>query len=229
MSAPTPLQILQANSLPSAVQAEIEQMILGGDLAAGQRINEAALATRFGTSRGPVREALRALEECGLVRAERNRGVFVRQVSLTEADEVYDLREVLDELVGRRLAERITPEQLAALQVLLADMDAATARQDVKQYHQLNLQFHDALVDFVGNKHLSATYRRLTKELLLFRLHGLKEGGGFAVSNAEHKAIVEAIASRDPDRAGRVLREHAIDSRARIHKAAASARLASRG
>ena len=53
-----------------------------------------------------------------------------------------------------------------------------------------------------------ATYRRLTKELLLFRLHGLQEGGGFAVSNAEHKAIVGAIATRDPEQAGRVLREH---------------------
>jgi phosphonate utilization transcriptional regulator len=224
MNAPTPLQILQANSLPSAVQAEIERMILGGELAPGQRINEAALAERFGTSRGPVREALRALEECGLVRAERNRGVFVKAVSVAEADEVYDLREVLDELIGRRLAERITAEQLAALRTLVAQMDVATAHQDVASYYDLNLRFHDALVDSVGNRHLSATYRRLTKELLLFRLHGLQEGGGFAVSNAEHRAIVEAIASRDPARAGRVLREHAIDSRARMHKAAALAR-----
>ncbi len=223
MNAPTPLQILQANSLPSAVQAEIEQLILGGELAAGQRINEAALAERFGTSRGPVREALRALEECGLVRAERNRGVFVREVSLAEADEVYDLREVLDEFVGRRLAERITPGQLDALRALLTEMDGAVASQDVGRYHQLNLRFHELLVDSVGNSHLSATYRRLTKELLLFRLHGLQEGGGFAVSNSEHKAILEAIASRDPTRAGRVLREHAIDSRARMHKAASAA------
>ncbi|MBS0393201.1 MAG: phosphonate utilization associated transcriptional regulator [Proteobacteria bacterium] len=222
MNAPTPLQILQANSLPSAVQAEIEQLILGGELAAGQRINEAALAERFGTSRGPVREALRALEECGLVRAERNRGVFVREVSIAEADEVYDLREVLDEFVGRRLAERIAPGELEALRALLADMDGAVARQDVGRYHQLNLRFHELLVDSVGNSHLSATYRRLTKELLLFRLHGLQEGGGFAVSNTEHKAIFEAIASRDPARAGRVLREHAVDSRARMHKAAST-------
>ncbi len=222
MNAPTPLQILQANSLPSLVQAEIEQMILGGELAAGQRINEALLAERFGTSRGPVREALRALEECGLVRAERNRGVFVREVSIDEADEVYDVREALDELIGRRLAERISVAQLTELKRLLGDMDAATAEQNLARYHKLNLEFHDALVDFAGNRHLAATYRRLTKELLLFRLHGLEKGGGFAVSNAEHKAIVKAIASRDPARAGRALREHAADSRARMHKAAAA-------
>ena len=61
MNTPTPLQILQAHSLPSVVQGEIEQLILGGVLRPGQRINEASLAERFGTSRGPLREALRPL------------------------------------------------------------------------------------------------------------------------------------------------------------------------
>jgi phosphonate utilization transcriptional regulator len=216
----SPLAILQAHSLPSAVQAEIERLILGGELPVGQRINEVALAERFGTSRGPVREALRALEECGIVRAERNRGVFVREVSLVEADEVYDLREVLDEFIGRRLAERIDDASLEQLKALLREMSEATTAGDVKRYHALNLGFHDVLVDAVGNSHLSATYRRLTKELLLYRLRGLAEGGGLAVSIAEHAAIVEAIEARDPARAGRLLRAHAADSRARMHKAA---------
>jgi phosphonate utilization transcriptional regulator len=224
MKSPSALQILQANSLPSLLQAEIEQMILSGELTARQRINEVELAERFRTSRGPVREALRALEECGLVRAERNRGTFVREVSLAEADEAYDVREALDELIGSRLAERATATQIDLLRKLLAEMDTATAAGDVRRYHKLNLEFHDALVDFVGNSRLTETYRRLTKELLLFRLHGLQEGGGFEVSNAEHKAIVKAIASRDPARAGRVLRAHAADSRARMHKAAARSR-----
>jgi len=223
VNALTPLQLLQAHSLPSLVQAEIEQMILRGELSAGQRINEVELAEHFRTSRGPVREALRALTECGLVRTERNRGAFVREVTVAEADEVYDVREVLDELIGRRLAERVTGAQLAALRALLAEMDAATAAQDVPRYHVLNLAFHEALVDFAGNTRLAETYRRLTKELLLFRLRGLQDGGGFAVSNAEHKAIVRAIASRDPQRAGQVLRAHAADSRARMHRAAAAA------
>jgi len=225
--APTPLEILQGHSLPSLIQGEIEQMILRGELRPAQRINEVELAERFRTSRGPVREALRALEQCGLVRAERNRGMFVREVSLAEADEVYDVREALDELIGRRLAERITARQLAELRRLLDAMDAAMSDRDIRRYHQLNLDFHDALVEFTGNTRLIGTYRRLTKELLLYRLHGLQEGGGFEVSNAEHKAIVKAIASRDPDRAGRALRAHAADSRARMHKASGASGSAS--
>jgi phosphonate utilization transcriptional regulator len=223
MQRPAPLEILKAHSLPSVVQTEIERMILSGELPAGQRINEVTLAERFGTSRGPVREALRALAECGIVRQERNRGVFVREVTLAQADEVYDLREVLDEFIGRRLATHITPTALAQLDELVAAMDVATEARDVKRYHGLNLAFHDTLVDAVGNQHLSATYRRLTKELLLFRLRGLSDGGGFSVSNAEHKAIVAAIRSADPEHAGRTLRAHAADSRGRMHRAVAAA------
>jgi phosphonate utilization transcriptional regulator len=205
------------------VQAEIEKLILTGELAAGERLNESELAIRFGTSRGPVREALRALEECRLVRAEKNRGVFVREISVAEADEIYDIREVLDELIGQRVAQRISAEQLSELRDIVAQMERATAQADLKRYHALNLAFHDLLVEYAGNERLTETYRLLTKELLLFRLRGLQDGGGFAVSSAEHKAILKAIAAHDAERAGRLLRRHATDSRARMHKAAARA------
>jgi phosphonate utilization transcriptional regulator len=221
-TAPTVLQLVQSNSLPALVQVEIEQLILRGELAIGQRLNESELAARFGTSRGPIREALRALEESRLVRSEKNRGVFVREISVAEADEIYDVREALDQLIGQRVAERITPEQLRQLEALLVDMDTAGEQHDIKSYHTLNLRFHDLLVDFAGNARLTESYRLLTKGLLLFRLRGLKDGGGFAVSNTEHKAFVAAVAARDSARAGRLLRQHAVASRARMHKAAAA-------
>jgi len=223
--APTALQVVQSSSLPALVQVEIERLILKGELAIGQHVNESELAARFGTSRGPVREALRALEESRLVRSEKNRGVFVREISVAEADEIYDMREALDELIGRRVAERASPQHLRELTAVVAEMDAAAGLQDVKTYHELNLRFHDLLVDFAGNARLTESYRLLTKGLLLFRLRGLKDGGGFAVSNSEHKAVVDAIAARDGVRAGQLLRRHAAQSRARMHKAAAVSHL----
>jgi DNA-binding GntR family transcriptional regulator len=101
-------------------------------------------------------------------------------------------------------------------------MDGATGLEDVKAYHALNLKFHDLLVDFAGNARLTESYRLLTKGLLLFRLRGLQDGGGFAVSNTEHRAVVAAIVARDGAQAGRLLRQHAAESRARMHKAAAA-------
>ncbi len=216
-SSPSVLLLVQSNSLPSLIQVEIEQLILRGELAAGQHVNESELAVRFGTSRGPIREALRALEEARLVRSEKNRGVFVREISVAEADEIYDIREALDELIGQRVAERATPEELRELETVVENMDGT---RELNEYHALNLKFHDMLVDFAGNARLTESYRLLTKGLLLFRLRGLQDGGGFAVSNTEHKAVVAAIVARDGALAGQLLRRHAAESRARMHRAA---------
>ena len=221
VAARSALELVQSSSLPALVQVEIEQLILSGELAVGQHVNESELAARFGTSRGPIREALRALEESHLVRSEKNRGVFVREISVAEADEIYDIREALDQLIGERVAERATPAQLRELSEVTEQMDAATGRGSINGYHALNLKFHDLLVDFAGNARLTESYRLLTKGLLLFRLRGLQDGGGFAVSNSEHKAVVAAILARDGARAGWLLRQHAAESRARMHKATA--------
>jgi len=212
-----PIEVLQSSSLPSLIQEKVERMILEGELNSGQRLNESDLALRFGVSRGPIREALRTLEESGLVQQQRNRGVFVREISVQEADDIYELRELLDELVGRKLAKAIAVEQMEQLRALLSEMDEATSKQDVNRYHQLNLHFHDLMVTFAGNPKLTETYARLVKVLLLFRRRGLQQGGGLPVSIHEHRAILDAIASRDPDRAGREMREHVRASRRRMH------------
>ena len=79
------IALLQSSSLPSLVQAELERMILSGELQPGAKLTEMTLAARLGVSRGPLREAFRMLEEAGLVRTEKNRGVFVRDIPLDEA------------------------------------------------------------------------------------------------------------------------------------------------
>ncbi len=213
------LAFLQSSSLPMLVQEEIERLIMTGELAAGSRVNESELAQRFSTSRGPVREALRALAEAGLVRNEKNRGVYVREISFEEADEIYELREALEEIIGRRVTQAISPDGLERLKAMLDPMKKAAQAKDLEQYAQLNLQFHDMLLDTAGSQKLTETYKRLIKELALFRMRALDGGGGLGVSVDEHREIVKAIASGDADRAGRALRLHVADSRARMHKA----------
>ncbi|MDO8277497.1 MAG: GntR family transcriptional regulator, partial [Burkholderiaceae bacterium] len=92
----TELHVLQSTSVPKAVQKEIEKMILSGAFEAGQKLGEVDLAGRLGVSRGPVREAFRGLEEAGLIRVSKNRGVFVREISPVEAAELYEVRAGLD-------------------------------------------------------------------------------------------------------------------------------------
>ena len=213
------LAFLQSSSLPMLMQEEIERLIMNGELAVGSRINESELSQRFNTSRGPIREALRALEEAGLVRNEKNRGVFVREIAFEEANEIYELREALEEIIGRRVAERMQGDALERLRAMIEPMREAAQAQNVEQYAQLNLQFHDILLDTAGSRKLTETYKRLVKELHLFRMRALDSGGGLRVSADEHREIVDAIATRNPEAAGQVLRKHVAGSRARMHKA----------
>ena len=113
------IALVQSSSLPMLVQKELERMILAGELGVGAKLNEAAIAELLGVSRGPVREAFRALEESGLVRLEKNRGVFVRQISIEEADQIYEVRAALDEWVGRRLAQSATAAQVKELKAIV--------------------------------------------------------------------------------------------------------------
>ena len=213
------IALVQSSSLPMLVQRELERIILAGDLAAGSKLNEAAIADRLGVSRGPVREAFRALEESGLVRLEKNRGVFVRRIPIEEADEIYELRAVLDEFVGRRLAQTATPEQVRELRARVDRMEKAATKGDVDAYLATNVDFHDRLVEFAGNAKLLVTYRRLVNELHLFRRATLAQGGVLPVSTREHRDIIDAIAAGQPTAAGRALYDHVMASRERMHRA----------
>src|SRR5207342_486750 len=113
------IELLQSHSLTTLVQQELERQIVDGQLAAGTKLNEADIAAELRVSRGPVREAFRALDQSGLVRTEKNRGVFVRQVSLEEAYEIYEVRAALDGLIGRLAAKRIQPAQLQRLREIV--------------------------------------------------------------------------------------------------------------
>jgi phosphonate utilization transcriptional regulator len=209
------IALLQTSSLTSVVAAELERMILDGELEPGAKLTEVALAARLGISRGPLREAFRQLEEAGLVRTEKNRGVFVRDVPLAEAIEIFDLRAAMEELVGRRLAEKILPAELKELRSVVEQMEQAVKAKDVGGYYRLNLQFHDRLVELAGNAKLTAIYRKLIKELSLFRRMNLADAKLLPVSAGEHRHIVKAIASGDAEAAGRALFDHVIESKER--------------
>ena len=217
------INLLQTNSLPALVQEELERMIGSGALPAGSKLNEEDVAERLGVSRGPVREAFHGLEEAGLVRREKNRGVFVRQVSVEEADEIYEVRAALDEFAGRRVAQLRSPDAVRDLREHVARLEKAAARRDLDAYAAANLAFHDRLVELAGNAKLLATYRRLVNELNLYRRSALELSGTVSISAREHRVIVDRIAAGQGASAGKALYDHVMESRERMHQVAAKA------
>jgi phosphonate utilization transcriptional regulator len=205
-----PIEVVRRHSLTALVRDEIDRQIVEGELAPGDKLNEADWAARLHVSRGPVREAFRALEQAGLVRTVKNRGVFVRTVSLAEADEIYAVRAVLEEAACRKLAATIDARQLAVLRDWLDAMRAALDARDHDAYTRANVAFHDAIVAAAGNLKLYETYRRLVSELSLFRRAALVvHADAMERSLAEHRAILTALASRDADHAAALMHAHA--------------------
>src|SRR5262245_18112934 len=150
---------LRENSLSGVVRHEIERLILSGELPTGSRVNENAIALRLGVSRGPVRDACRALVEIGLLDLIPNRGVFVRRMDRHDVEEVYDLRAGLSGLAGSLLASKITDADVTQLLKLVESMDDAADNGNFRRFYPIYLEFHDIILQLTGNSRLIKSYR----------------------------------------------------------------------
>jgi phosphonate utilization transcriptional regulator len=213
------IALVRSQSLSSLARAEIESLILKGALSPGERLGEVEMAEKLGVSRGPVREAFRALGEQGLIEVEKNRGVFVRRISIEEADETYAVRAVLEGLAGEALARRATGEDRQTLVNFRAEMERVAGTRSLGDYAELNFQFHQFIIDRSGNRKLKDVYDGLVKVLTMFRNTTLKHGNSLEISLTEHSRIVAAICAGDPEAARRAMTEHVASSQRRMHGA----------
>ena len=218
--APHPtITLLQTSSLSSVVQSELERMILSGELPPGEKLTEVALAARLGVSRGPLREAFRMLEEAGLVRTEKNRGVFVRRHPDRRSDR--DLRPAGDDGRIRRPAPG-RDHHAGGAEGSARPWSSRWSRRSRPRTRTATTcstcTSTTALVELAGNAKLTAIYRKLIKELSLFRRLNLAEATLMPLSANEHRQIVKAIASGDAELAGRAMFEHVMESKERTLK-----------
>ena len=214
------IDLLREHSLATLAQQELERRIVSGEMAAGAKLNEVDVATTLGMSRGPVREAFRALSQAGLVRVEKNRGVFVRQILLEEADEYYEVRAALEGLIGRLAARRIAIDEIEQLRAVVRRMHQVQKSRRPEEYFALNVEFHDGLARAARNNALLANYRGVVNQLDLYRRATIaRSAENIPLSTQEHEAIVEAVAARNEQRAEALLVEHVLVSRQRLHVA----------
>lgn len=209
------IALRRAQSLTTIVQKELERMIVSGELRAGERLNEQALAQRFGVSRGPVREAMRLLEHAQLVSTRLNQGFFVREISWDEIFEIYDVRATIYGFICGRLAERIGIDEIATLEAYVSRMDEAIADNDPTLYYELNLQFHQESILMAHHVRAQQTYQSLVNESHLSRQRSLGTTAHMQESNDEHRALIAAFKARDVDAARRLGEEHSLAGRRR--------------
>lgn len=202
--------------LAHGINEQLQQLIYSGDIAPGERLNEAALALRMGTSRGPIREAIRMLTGIGLVVAVPNRGVFVRQISVREMLEIYELRALLFGFAAQQAAEHLSDTDRAEFTQLLDGMDAACEAGDGQRYYVLNLRWHALLMAQCHNQRAQQAYEDHAKELHLYRRRYFNATLNMRRSNTEHRRIFEAITNGAPDKAAKLARQHVLQGRQRL-------------
>ena len=202
--------------LAHGISEQLQQLIYSGDIAPGERLNEAALALRMGTSRGPIREAIRMLTGIGLVVAVPNRGVFVRQISVREMLEIYALRALLFGFAAQQAAEHLGDEDRREFEQLLDGMDAACEAGDGQRYYVLNLRFHALVMAQCHNQRAQQAYEDHAKELHLYRRRYFDAKANMRRSNAEHRRLFEAIAQGTAERANKLAQAHVLQGRQRL-------------
>ena len=196
---------------------EIEELIFDGTYPDGTRLDEAALAERFGVSRTPVREALQRLALPGLVDQIPRRGVFVRQPGPVELMEMFEVMAELEAAAGRLAARRISDAALGDLEAANAECRRAMDAQDVGAYYSENRRFHEIIYAQSGNSFLKAEAERLHRRLRPFRRQQLRLRGRLAQSMAEHENIVDALTRGDANAAADALRAHVAVQGEKFH------------
>jgi len=184
--------------------------VAAGRIRPGERLGENSLAARLGESRGAVREAMTRLEQGGVVVREDNVGSFIRRIEDDELLEIYDVRIALEPLVAIRLAQVASGADLEALDRLARQIDRPTppsADRDV-----LDNVFHQTMIDRSGLKHIARLMRIGNLHVRCSALHqkiilSRAQAGG-PIARPDHRTIVKALRTRDPDKAGSTVAEH---------------------
>jgi len=202
--------LIQRSAAPVREQVvrALRQAIIHGRFSPGQRLVSHELCRWLGASRTTVREALRQLQAEGLVEDVPGRGPVVARVSVEEARRLYEVREALEGLAARLVAERGTSQAREELVRALDEVEQAYATGDVARMLAAKDHFYEALFRGSGNPVLHSLATTLHARISRLRVASLSQPGRPADSLAEVKAIVDAILRADPDRAEATCRWH---------------------
>lgn len=199
---------IDIRTLHQDVAGKIREMIRKGALTRGQRIIEAELCEQIGVSRTPLREALRVLESEGLVELFPHRGVHIRQPSMREIEEMFEVMSVLEGTCARLAVKNMTQAGWRRIERLHQRLENHYAEGDRDKYVAVNNVLHSFVQELAGNRVLDDILRRLREKVALYRHQQLYEPRRFDESMREHRDILEALRRRDPDAAEDCMKRH---------------------
>ncbi len=201
---------IQRHTIASLTVEALRERILRGDFPEGEPLRQDALADELGVSRIPVREALRQLEAEGLVTFNPHRGAVVSSLSLSEIDELFELRADIECDLLRRAVPGMTSEQLDRATAVLDEFEDALHAGESARWGPLNWHFHAALYAPAARNFTMGVLQKLHQHSdRYFRMQVLLAKGG-ARANEEHRAIAAAVRIKDVQSATQLMRAHIL-------------------
>lgn len=214
-----PLQPLDTDTLRTRVTDSVRQAILQGILLPGGQVNQAQIAAKLGISRGPLREALRQLEEEGLVQSYPHKGTFVTEITPAYIEEVYSIRRVLETFAIARMMEHNNPQVRAQLRLIVEGMQDAARAGNLTRLNELDFQFHAAIMRGAEHGLLMQLWKSIevgVKRVVTLR-HGIYENLDDIIGN--HPDMLDAIEMGDTVRASQLLGTHIKDAGEQVYAA----------
>jgi DNA-binding GntR family transcriptional regulator len=207
---------ISRNYLHDQVVQQLRALILSGDLEPKAKLNEAALAERFGISRTPLREAINVLSAEGLLELLPNRGARVASLSHAEIDEMLDVVAALEMTAGELACRHATEDQIVALNALNGCMVRAHAEGDVETYFEINREIHQAIIAASRNRVLQGIYETLSGRIQRSRYRAHKTAEQWAAALDDHNRMIALLKARDGAALGALLRDHVRSKKAVI-------------
>ena len=205
-------------SLQERTYKSLRTALLDGKFAVGERIFEAEVAQQLGVSRVPVREAVRRLQQDGLLEVRPRSGIYVTSVSADEADDIYRIRAALEGAAASLAAERITDSELATLRKLLQRERESKGNGRSRTPSQVVVradEFHHAVHVYARSPRLFELLELIYAQVMQFRAITLSLPGRADAAIHGHQRLYDALSKHDADAAERVMRDH-IDSARRL-------------
>ena len=195
-------------TLTQKVGEGLRHAILNGRLEPGQRLIERNLCEMTGVSRTAVREALRSLETEGLVINVPNRGPMVVSISVQEAREIYDVREILETRAVELFMKKMSDDDLAQLSEAMTKMERACKARDFELMNLEKDKFYDIIIDVCGNRLIRRVLNQVHGQIAVLRNMTIVQEGRAPLAFAEVKEIYVAILARNAKAAKRACRRH---------------------
>ncbi len=186
----------------------IREAIINGILKPRERLMEIQLADELGVSRTPIREALRKLELEGFIVMVPRKGAYVADISFKDIADIFEIRAALEGLAAGLAAERITDEELEAMERHLVEKADAIHNHDMERLVEVDTKFHESIYRASRNERLLPIINNLREQIQRFRATSLAYPGRMKQSLEEHRALVEAIQARDVVLARQLAHEH---------------------